>query len=71
MISIACGVRNWALRKNKVYAVVANRFSGSETFLARCERSVKLIREIISGKSPIEPKTALQFEKVLVVDADI
>lgn len=40
-------------------------------FARRCGRSPKLISEIISGKAPIEPKTALQFEKVLGVDAGI
>lgn len=40
-------------------------------FARRCGRSPKLISEIISGKAPLEPKTALQFEKVLDVDADI
>ena len=37
----------------------------------RCGRSAKLISEIIAGKAPIEPRTALQFETVLGVDADI
>ena len=37
----------------------------------RCGRSAKLISEIIVGKAPVEPKTALQFEKVLGVDAGI
>lgn len=40
-------------------------------FARRCGRSPKLISEIISGKAPIEPKTALQFEKVLGVDASV
>ena len=40
-------------------------------FARRCGRSPKLISDIVSGKAPIEPKTALQFEKVLGVDADI
>ena len=40
-------------------------------FARRCDRSAKLISEIISGKAPIEAKTALQFERVLGVDADI
>lgn len=40
-------------------------------FARRCGRSPKLISEIISGKAPIEPETALQFEKVLGVDASI
>lgn len=40
-------------------------------FARRCGRSAKLISEIISGKAPVEPKTALQFERVLGVDAGI
>ena len=40
-------------------------------FARRCGRSAKLISEIIAGKAPIEPRTALQFEKVLGVDAEI
>lgn len=38
-------------------------------FARRCGRSPKLISEIISGKAPIEPETALQFEKVLDLEA--
>ena len=37
----------------------------------RCGRSPKLISEIVSGKAPIEPETAVQFERVLGVDARI
>ncbi len=37
----------------------------------RCELSSKLISEIVSGKAPIEPETAVQFERVLGVDARI
>lgn len=37
----------------------------------RCGRSAKLMSEIIAGKAPVEPKTALQLEKVLGVDARI
>jgi len=40
-------------------------------FARRCGRSAKLISEIIAGKAPLEPATALQFEKVLGVDAGI
>ena len=40
-------------------------------FARRCGRSPKLISEIISGKAPLEPGTALQFEKVLGIDASI
>jgi HTH-type transcriptional regulator / antitoxin HigA len=37
----------------------------------RCGRSAKLMSEILSGKAPIEPETALQLEKVTAVDATI
>ena len=40
-------------------------------FARRCARSPKLISEIVAGKAPLEPATALQFEKVLDVHADI
>ncbi len=40
-------------------------------FARRCGRSPKLISEIVAGKAPIEPKTALQFEKVLGMDASV
>ncbi len=40
-------------------------------FARRCGRSPNLISEIISGKAPLEPGTALQFEKVLGLDASI
>ena len=40
-------------------------------FARRCGRSAKLISEIVAGKAPIEPRTALQFERVLGVDAGI
>ena len=40
-------------------------------FAIRSDRPAKLISEIISGKAPVEPKTALQFERVLGVEADI
>ena len=34
-------------------------------FARRCGRSAKLISGIVAGKAPVEPTTALQFEKVL------
>lgn len=40
-------------------------------FARRCGRSPKLISEIIAGKAPVEPKTAVEFEAVLGVDARI
>ena len=48
----------------------SQRLSHAE-FAKRCGRSAKLISEIIAGKAPVEPKTALQFEKVLGLDASI
>lgn len=40
-------------------------------FARRCDRSPKLISEIIAGKAPIVPQTAVQFEMVLGIDASI
>lgn len=40
-------------------------------FARLCGRSPKMISEIISGKAPVEPTTALQFEKVLGMKAVI
>jgi len=37
----------------------------------RCGRSPKLISEIIARKAPVEPKTALQLERVLGIDASV
>ena len=37
----------------------------------RCGRPPKLISEIIAGRVPIEPGTALQLEMLLGVDASI
>lgn len=48
----------------------ARGYSQAE-FARRCGRSPKLISEIIAGKVPLEAKTALQFEKVLGLDAYI
>ena len=48
----------------------ARGFSNAE-FARRCGRSAKLISEILSGKAPVEPETALQFERVLGMDARI
>ena len=48
----------------------AMRMSHAE-FARRCGRSPKLISDIIAGKAPVEPRTAIQFEKVLGVDAAI
>ena len=40
-------------------------------FARRCGRTPKLVSEIISGKAPLEPETAIQFERVLGVNASI
>ena len=48
----------------------AHNISHAE-FARRCGRSAKLISEIVSGKAPVEPRTALEFERVLGVDAGI
>ena len=61
------GVRpGWVLEER----LEAREMSHAE-FARRCGRSPKLISEIISGRAPIEPRTALQFEMVLGVDAGI
>ena len=56
----------WVLEER----LIDRQFSHAE-FARRCGRSAKLISEIIAGKAPIEPVTALQFEKVLGLDASI
>lgn len=49
-----------------------NAYSMSQAeFARRCGRSAKLISDIIAGQAPVEPGTALQFEKVLGVAATI
>lgn len=40
-------------------------------FARRCGRSPKLVSEIIAGKAPIEPETAIQFQRVLGMDARV
>jgi HTH-type transcriptional regulator / antitoxin HigA len=47
------------------------RDMSAREFGRRCGRSSKLIVEILSGKAPIEPATALQFERVLGMRADL
>jgi len=42
------------------------------TELARqCGLSVRLINEIVAGEAPVAANTALQFQKILGLDADI
>ena len=50
--------------------LAARNYSQAE-FARRCGRSPKLISEIIAGKAPLEAKTALQFERVLGLNASI
>ena len=56
-------------------AVLAERLAAHDlspaAFARRCGRSAKSIGEIIAGRAPVEPATALQFEKALGVDARI
>ena len=40
-------------------------------FARRCDCSPKLISEIIVGAAPLSPEAALQFEKVLGLDATV
>jgi HTH-type transcriptional regulator/antitoxin HigA len=40
-------------------------------FARRIARTPKLVSEIIAGKNPIEPETAIQFEHVLGIGADV
>lgn len=47
-----------------------NEWSQRE-FARRCGRSPKLISELLSGEAPVEPDTALQFEKVLGLPAHV
>ena len=47
----------------------AHNISHAE-FARRCGRSAKLIGLIISGKAPVDPTTAFDFDRVLGVDAE-
>lgn len=47
------------------------REMSAREFARRCGRSPKLIVEILSGKAPVEPDTALQFGRVLGLSADV
>lgn len=50
---------------------LAARDMSARELARRCGRSAKLIVEILAGKAPIEPETALQLERVLEMDADL
>ncbi|MDX2104075.1 MAG: ImmA/IrrE family metallo-endopeptidase [Alphaproteobacteria bacterium] len=65
-------IPNYAIPPGAVLAEHLDVHELSHTeFARRCGRSQKLISDIIAGKAPLEPETALQFEKVLGVDASI
>ena len=55
--------------------LLANHLAGREMSQAecarRCGRSPKLISEIVSGKAPIQPETALQLERVLGLRSNV
>lgn len=50
---------------------LAARGLSTATFAHRCGLSAELISEILVGSAPLEPTTALQFERVLGMDARI
>jgi HTH-type transcriptional regulator / antitoxin HigA len=50
---------------------LANLEISGRELARRCGRSPKLIAEILAGKAPIEPETALQLERVLETSASI
>jgi HTH-type transcriptional regulator / antitoxin HigA len=61
-----------ATRPGKLIEDYLNELDISARELARrCGRSAKLITEIVLGKAPLEPETALQLERVLKLDASI
>ena len=61
---------DYAAAPGQILAEYLEEYSISQAeFARRCGRSAKLISEIISGKAPLEPETALQFEKILSLSA--
>lgn len=48
---------------------LADRGLSQAEFARRCGQPAKLISQILSGKAPIDPETALRFEKVLNLSA--
>lgn len=51
--------------------VLESREISQAELARRCGRTPKLISDIISGKNPVEPETAIQFERALGIDANI
>jgi HTH-type transcriptional regulator / antitoxin HigA len=63
---------DYAVPPGRVLAEMLDALQMSHAeFARRCGRSAKLISEIIAGKAPIEPGTALQFERVLGMAASV
>ena len=50
---------------------MADRDLSARELARRCGRSAKLVVEILAGKAPIEPETAMQLERVLDMDASV
>lgn len=63
---------DYAVSPGSVLAERLEAYGLSQAELARrCGRSPKLISEIIAGKAPVEPRTALQLERVLDLSAHV
>ena len=63
---------NYAVPPGWVLAEYLEVRGTSQTEFARlCGRSRKSINEIVAGKAALQPKAALQFERVLGLDARI
>ena len=63
---------DYAVAPGAVLAEILGELEMSHAeFARRCGRSAKLISEIIAGKAPVEPETALQFERVLGMEASV
>jgi len=63
---------NYAVPPGQVLAeMLGARELSQAQFAKRCGRSPKLISEIIGGIAPVEPETAIQFERVLGMDAQV
>ena len=64
--------RDWAAPPGWLVEEYLDHLRMSQAELARrCGRSPKLISEIVSGKAPVEPKTAIQLERVLGLKAQV
>lgn len=50
--------------------ILEDRGMTQAEFAARIGHTVKMVNEIIKGKAPIIPETAIQFERVLGVSAE-